>query len=315
MINLSLHEIKQIAEIRGVNDYENKSEEDLIRILSKPRPITSPPKKKIKKIEKRELRHKFSKSEISKFRKKFHNIKTQRSLSAPEIRVIERSLIELEESLKSRRDLPRSKKQLIDLLRSPFAYNEVGNIFAYNKELGDNSVLWHHSDIPEDLWVIGTNDIAFEMSNAANFRPISVDPTFNFGVFDVTSFTFRSFMVQCKSKNVAQKWVSATMIGPTIIQHSKTADTYETSIRSIAKKCKLENTSDMLVKTDREPALITAILNIFKKCTLFRCTRHSENHCKDCLKQIGIHGSMKDVMLDVVFGENGLVEAENKFDF
>ena len=101
------------------------------------------------------------------------------------------------------------------------------------------------------------------------------------------------------------------MIGP----HSKTADTYETSIRSIAKKCKLENTSDMLVKTDREPALITAILNIFKKCTLFRCTRHSENHCKDYLKQIGIHGSMKDVMLDVVFGENGLVEAENKFDF
>ena len=311
MINLSLHEIKQIAEIRGVNDYENKSEEDLIRILSKPRPITSPPKKKIKKIENRELRHKFSKSEISKFRKKFHNIKTQRSLSALEIRVIKRSLIELEESLKSRRDLPRSKKQLTDLLRSPFAYNEVGNIFAYNKELGDNSVLWHHSDIPEDLWVIGTNDIAFEMSNAANFRPISVDPTFNFGVFNVTSFTFRSFMVQCKSKNVAQKWVSATMIGP----HSKTADTYETSIRSIAKKCKLANTSDMLVKTDREPALITAILNIFKKCTLLRCTTHSENNCKDYLKQIGIYRSMKDVMLDVVFGENGLVEAENKFDF
>ena len=46
MINLSLHEIKQIAEIRGVNDYENKSEEDLIRILSKPRPITSPPPKR-----------------------------------------------------------------------------------------------------------------------------------------------------------------------------------------------------------------------------------------------------------------------------
>ena len=225
--------------------------------------------------------------------------------------MIKRSLIELEESLKSRRDLPRSKKQLTDLLRSPFAYNEVGNIFAYNKELGDNSVLWHHSDIPEDLWVIGTNDIAFEMSNAANFRPISVDPTFNFGVFNVTSFTFRSFMVQCKSKNVAQKWVSATMIGP----HSKTADTYETSIRSIAKKCKLENTSDMLVKTDREPALITAILNIFKKCTLLRCTTHSENNCKDYLKQIGIYRSMKDVMLDVVFGENGLVEAENKFDF
>ena len=105
------------------------------------------------------------------------------------------------------------------------------------------------------------------------------------------------------------------MIGLTIIQHSKTADTCKTSIISIAKKCKLGNTSDMFVKTDREPTLITAILNIFKTCTLLRCTRHSENNCKDYLKQIGIHGSMKDVMLDVVFGENGLAEAENKFDF
>ena len=86
-------------------------------------------------------------------------------------------------------DLPRLKKQLIDLSRSPFADNKVGDILAYNEELGDNSILWHHSDIPENLWVIGTNDIASEMSNAASFRPISVGSTFNFGVFDVTPST------------------------------------------------------------------------------------------------------------------------------
>ena len=68
-------------------------------------------------------------------------------------------------------------------------------------------------------------------------------------------------------------------------------------------KCKLENTSDMFVITDGEPALIAAILNIFKKYTLLRCTRHFENHYKDHLQHIGIHGSMKDVMLDVVFGK------------
>ena len=132
-------------------------------------------------------------------------------------------------------DLPRSKKHLIDLSCSPFADNEVGDILAFNEELRDNSISWHHSDIPEDLWVIGTNEIASEMSNAASFRLISVDPTFDFGVFDITPFTYRSFMFQCKSKNVAQKWVPATIIGPTIIQHS----------RSIAKKCKLEDTGDM----------------------------------------------------------------------
>ena len=79
-------------------------------------------------------------------------------------------------------------------------------------------------------------------------------------------------------------------------------------------KCKLENTSDMFVITDGEPALIAAILNIFKKCTLLRCTRHFENNCKHYLKHTGIHGSMKDVILYIVFGKNGLVEAENKLD-
>ena len=53
------------------------------------------------------------------------------------------------------------------------------------------------------------------------------------------------------------------MIGPNIIQHSKTADTCEIAMRSIAKKCKLESTSDIFVITDGEPALIPANLNIF----------------------------------------------------
>ena len=65
---------------------------------------------------------------------------------------------------------------------------------------------------------------------------------------------------------------------------------------------------------DGEPAWIAAILNIFKKCTLLRCTRHFENNDKNNLKDIGIHGSMKDVMLDVVFRENWLVDTENKLD-
>ena len=77
---------------------------------------------------------------------------------------------------------------------------------------------------------------------------------------------------------------------------------------SIAMKCKL------FVITNGQPDLIPAILNIFKKCTLLRCTRHFENNCKDHLKHIGIHGSMKDVMLNVLFGANRLAEAENKLD-
>ena len=64
-------------------------------------------------------------------------------------------------------------------------------------------------------------------------------------------------------KECCTKWVPVAMIGPNIIQHSKTADTYETAMRSIAKKWKLESTSDIFVITDGEPALIAANLNIF----------------------------------------------------
>ena len=46
-------------------------------------------------------------------------------------------------------DLPRLKKQLIDLPRSSFMDNEVGDILDYNKELNIDAILWHHSDIPE----------------------------------------------------------------------------------------------------------------------------------------------------------------------
>ena len=61
MINLSLNELKLIAKSRSVQDYRNKSEEDLIKILSEPKPKISLSKKKIKEIEKdlSELRRMF----------------------------------------------------------------------------------------------------------------------------------------------------------------------------------------------------------------------------------------------------------------
>ena len=61
IINLSLDELKLVATNRGIKDYKNKSEEDLIKILSEPKPKISISKKKIKEIKKdfSELRHVF----------------------------------------------------------------------------------------------------------------------------------------------------------------------------------------------------------------------------------------------------------------
>ena len=74
MINLSLDELRLIAQSRNIRYYENKSKEDLIKALSKPKPKPkSKPKiiinkKKLEEVRKDffELRRKFSKKEIDR---------------------------------------------------------------------------------------------------------------------------------------------------------------------------------------------------------------------------------------------------------
>ena len=57
MLNLSLNELKLVAKSRGIKDYENKSEDDLIKTVSEPKTKRSLSKKKIKSI-----KEKFNKS-------------------------------------------------------------------------------------------------------------------------------------------------------------------------------------------------------------------------------------------------------------
>ena len=80
IINLSLNELKLIAQNRNISDYENKSEKDLIKALSEPKPKIRINKNKLKEIRKDfyELRHKFSKKEIDRYRKAFYDIKNYR---------------------------------------------------------------------------------------------------------------------------------------------------------------------------------------------------------------------------------------------
>ena len=68
MIDLSLDELKLIAQSRNISEYENKSKDDLIKALREPKqkPGIRINKKKLEEIRKdfNELRHKFSKKEI-----------------------------------------------------------------------------------------------------------------------------------------------------------------------------------------------------------------------------------------------------------
>ena len=82
-LNLSLNELKLIAEHRNISDYESKSKEDLIKVLSGAKAKLGINKNKLKEIKKDfyDLRHEFSKEEAEKYRKCFYDIKNYRYLS------------------------------------------------------------------------------------------------------------------------------------------------------------------------------------------------------------------------------------------
>ena len=98
MINLSLNELKLIAKSRSIKDYEIKSEDNLIKILSEPKPKINLSKKKRKEIKKdfSELRYGFSKSKINEFRRSHYNIT---SLSTAEIKDTEKKSSWIRKSL------------------------------------------------------------------------------------------------------------------------------------------------------------------------------------------------------------------------
>ena len=158
MINLSLDELKLVAKSRNIKHNENKSEEDLIKILSRPKPKISIPKKKLKDIKTdfSELRHKFSKEEIDKYRKSFYNIKNPKSLSTAEIRVVEKNLAELAKSLKFNKFY--GNVDSVD-------YDDVDN---YNDNYGDAA--------DDDKYrKIGSIRRLFEGFNKDYFKPIKTD--------------------------------------------------------------------------------------------------------------------------------------------
>ena len=101
MINLLFIELKLIAQYRNTSNYENKSKEELIKALNESKPKLRIKKNKLKEIKEDfyNLRHRFSKNDLDKYRKVFYDIKNYRHLSELEIEEVRKNLNELEKSL------------------------------------------------------------------------------------------------------------------------------------------------------------------------------------------------------------------------
>ena len=100
-LNLSLNELKLMAEYGNISDYKNKSAKDLMKALRGPERKLGIKKNKLKEIREDfyNSTHKFSKKKADKCRKLFYDIKNYRHLSELEIEEIGKKFNELEKSL------------------------------------------------------------------------------------------------------------------------------------------------------------------------------------------------------------------------
>ena len=137
IIILSLDEIRLIAQNRNIRDYENKSEENLIKAFSQIKPKIRINRKKLEEIRKDfiELRHKFFKKEVDKYRKALYNIKNYRHLSTSEIEETKKNLIELRKSLRFKKfycDVDSVDYDDLEIYDNHFAdddeYRRIGSI-------------------------------------------------------------------------------------------------------------------------------------------------------------------------------------------
>ena len=85
-------------------------------------------------------------------------------------------------------DLPRGKRRIYNVksrLSSSVAQDDVKDLLKYARDKED--LILHHSDFPEDRWVLGTNSMCsalakFTSSDVISYS-FSVDPTFQMGQF------------------------------------------------------------------------------------------------------------------------------------
>ena len=209
-------------------------------------------------------------------------------------------------------DLPRNAKQLYNVKGQQYPMNESNTILGYNHEYCGGEFVWTHTDHPSDLWVIGKSSMKQDLKNSAKLHPISIDPTFNHGAFEVTPFTYKTQLFQSKDKNTGE-WKQTLLLGPIILHHGKEERTYDVGFACASKMLDLDK-EKFGVLTDGEPALINSIKSNFKKAILGRCTNHFKQNCEDFIKNnIGeIKPSESKLLLEIVFGPNGLVEAADK---
>ena len=220
-------------------------------------------------------------------------------------------------------DQPVSKKKIVNIKSHCKANerskekNDINNILSYQAEMIENgdSIVIQHADFPEDWWVLGTPRMLDNIKSSDLKDPLTLDPTFNIGKYEVIPLTYRHHILETQPRFREASWKHAALIGPTIVQRHKDANTYLETVACLGLKTGLDKRKKKFgFITDGEDALVAACERTFSNACMMRCCRHFRGNCDKFLSDHKIAKDKKDKMLALVFGPDGLIESRNSDD-
>lgn len=173
---------------------------------------------------------------------------------------------------------------------------------------------------PEPTCILTTdrqlNDMERFCCNPVEYKPFTVDPTFDIGDYNVTPITYQHLLLE--NRNGGKH---PSMIGPVLIHEKKTTETY--SVFSGTLKTLQPGLGNVLAfGTDGEKALVTAFRNNFERATNLLCDLHLKANVESKLQEFGISGKEKETIVADIFGrrrgsifEAGLADVSSSEQF
>ena len=124
----------------------------------------------------------------------------------------------------------------------------------------------------EPFCVVGTNrqldDLKRFCCNPVEYRPLTVDPTFDFDPYNVTPISYQRLTFLRREDGKCP-----TMIGPVLLREKKTQFTYSL-LGGILKSLEPELKNLMAFGTDDEKALVGGFNETFERATRLLCEIH-----------------------------------------
>lgn len=169
---------------------------------------------------------------------------------------------------------------------------------------------------PDTMCILATNHQLRELernaTNAAAFKIVSVDPTFNLGAFDVTVMTHVQGLV--RSKRTGKHPV---VMGPLLVHKQKKLANYYYFMSSLI-ELKSSLSGVKTFGTDGEKALQQGITQPCPTVKLVRCFGHFKTNLKEKLDSLDVPKPTQQEIIRDIFGYNvgethyeGLVDSED----